>query len=221
MRGKTDIPGKTTINIKNPVFSPILVFLCLGLIAAAGAAPRRVSPTDLNKDMRKLWEDHITWTRIYIVDTLSELPARKATANRLLANQTEIGDALKPFYGNAAGNKLTALLKSHILIAAEVVDAAKAGDHLKQNAATERWYENSDAIADFLGGVNSENWPPAGMRIMLREHLDATIMEVAAGLKKDWVGEIKAYDKLHGQILEMADMISGGILKQFPNKFKK
>jgi hypothetical protein len=76
--------------------------------------------------MRKLWEDHVTWTRLYIVSAVAGLPDAGATAERLLQNQTDIGNAIKPFYGEAAGERLTALLRPHILIAAELVTAAKA-----------------------------------------------------------------------------------------------
>jgi hypothetical protein len=180
-----------------------------------------VIPNDFNKDMRKLWEDHITWTRLYIVDALNNLPAKETTAGRLLKNQADIGNAFKPFYGDAAGRKLTSLLRDHILIAAGVIDAAKAGDDAKREEATKRWYANSDDIAVFLGGINPNNWPSADMRAMLREHLDTTAQEVSAGLKKDWGSDIKAYDKLHWQILKMADVLSSGVVRQFPDKFEK
>jgi hypothetical protein len=209
------------MNVKKPVIAAIFGFLCLCLIAAAMASSARENAADFNQDMRKLWEDHITWTRLYIVNTLAGLPAQAATAKRLLANQTDIGDAFKPFYGEVAGDRLTELLKEHVLIAAEVIDAAKAGKHSKQEDAAERWYANSDDIAVFLSGVNPKNWPFNEMKPMLREHLDTTTKEVAAGLKKDWTADIAAYDELHKQILEMADMLSSGIIKQFPDKFKK
>ena len=58
--------------------------------------------------MRKLWEDHVTWTRLAIISLESGSPDTNATVARLLRNQTDIGNAIKPFYGNAAGNTLTA-----------------------------------------------------------------------------------------------------------------
>ena len=82
---------------------------------------------EFNDAMRKLWEDHVTWTRLYIVSAIAGLPDVQATAERLLQNQTDIGNAIKPFYGNAAGDRLTALLKPHILIAAELVAGASSG----------------------------------------------------------------------------------------------
>ena len=193
--------------------------LCISM--TVGAASPKAHPTGFNQDMRKLWEDHITWTRLYIVNALNDLPSKESTADRLLRNQAEIGDAFKPFYGNEAGQKLTSLLRDHVLIAAEVIDAAKAEDPAKQKNASDRWYKNSDDIAVFLGGLNPRNWPPADMRAMLREHLDTTSEEVSDGLNKDWVSDIQAYDRLHGQILKMADVLSAGVIKQFPEKFEK
>src|SRR5207245_11385906 len=65
--------------------------------------------------MRKLWEDHITWTRLAIISLEAGTPDTDATVARLLRNQTDIGNAIKPYYGNAAGNELTRQLRTHIL----------------------------------------------------------------------------------------------------------
>ncbi|WP_292533995.1 hypothetical protein [Methylocystis sp.] len=76
--------------------------------------------TAVKMAMRKLWEDHITYTRGYIVSALADLPDTNAVATRLLKNQDDIGDAIKPYYGENAGKKLSTLLRDHILIATEV-----------------------------------------------------------------------------------------------------
>lgn len=192
----------------------------LTLAPAAVADSPPISRKAFDADMRKLWEDHATWTRLYIVSALAGLPDKDVTAQRLLQNQTDLGNAIKPFYGDEAGTKLTALLRDHILIAAELIDAAKAGDKTKQDDATKRWFTNADEIAGFLSGANPKNWPPADAKKMMHDHLDLTTAEVVAHLKKDWAGSVAAYDKVHHQILHMADMLSSGIEAQFPNKFK-
>ena len=176
--------------------------------------------SDFRNAMRKLWEDHITWTRVYIITAVDGLPSKDATAQRLLQNQVDIGNAIKPYYGDAAGTKLTTLLKDHILIAAELIDAAKAGDSAKKDDAAKRWNANADDIASFLSGANPKNWPEAEMKSMMHDHLNATTAEVVAHLQKDWTADIAAYDKVHDQILKMADMLSDGITKQFEDKFK-
>ena len=170
--------------------------------------------------MRKLWEDHITWTRLVIVSIANDLPDSGPTVQRLLQNQVDIGNAIKPFYGEQAGNQLTALLTDHILIAAEILQAAKTGDTAALTDARERWYANADDIAEFLNAANPENWPLEEMRAMMREHLDLTLQEAVTYLNGDYAGSIAAYDQIHNQALEMADMLSQGIIRQFPKKFK-
>jgi hypothetical protein len=175
---------------------------------------------DLRIAMHKLWEDHVIWTRTYIISATSDLPDKSAAAKRLLQNQVDIGNAIKPFYGDEAGDKLAALLKDHIMIAVDLIDAAKAGDDARQKDADKRWRANGDEIATFLSNANPTNWPAGEMKKMMSDHLDTTTAEVVARLKKDWPGDVEAYDKVHETILKMADMLSSGIARQFPDKFK-
>lgn len=173
----------------------------------------------LRSTMRKLWEDHITWTRLYIVSAAADLPDKDLTAQRLLQNQVDIGDAIKSFYGSAAGDQLTALLRDHILGAADLLAAAKAGDQAKIDAASAAWYANADDIATFLGNANPTSWPLDAMKAGMKMHLDLTLAEATARLKGDFVADIKDYDKVHEHILSLADTLSTGILAQFPDKF--
>jgi hypothetical protein len=188
--------------------------------AAPTAASIPLDRDDYRDAMRKLWEDHVTWTRLYIVSAVGALPDVQPTAERLLRNQKDIGDAIKPFYGNAAGDGLTALLRPHILIAAELVEAAKGGDAVRIKDVSERWYANSDEIADFLSAANPNNWPRPALRAEMRHHLDLTLQEALARLRGDWAADIAAYDTVHEHILRMADLLSSGIIRQFPRKFR-
>jgi hypothetical protein len=188
--------------------------------SASTALPAGVANRlSLHSAMDKLWEDHITWTRLYIVDALGDSPELPQTTQRLLENQVDIGNAIKPFYGDAAGEQLTTLLNSHILIAADVVAAAKQGDSAALNASMARWQDNANQIADFLAAANPDSWPQDEMRAMMRQHLDLTTAEVVARLNKDWPADIQAYDKVHEHILMLSDGLSQGIVSQFPDQF--
>ena len=169
--------------------------------------------------MRQLWEDHITWTRIYIISAAAGLPDADQAAQRLLRNQSDIGDAIKPFYGDAGGASLTALLRGHILTAAKLIGAAKSGDTAAVTAASAQWYANADSIATFLSAANPRHWPAGTMRSAMRMHLDLTLKEAVARLHGDWAADIAAYDEVHRHILRMADVLSDGIVKQFPTRF--
>jgi hypothetical protein len=174
----------------------------------------------LHDEMRRLWEDHITWTRLFIVSAAAGLPDAPATTQRLLRNQKDIGDAIKPFYGRTAGARLTSLLREHILVAADLVLAAKAGDQAAVERHSGAWYRNAREIADFLNAANPRNWPRREMRSMMRSHLDLTLAEAVAHLSGDHRADIRAYDRIHRQILAMADMLSDGIAAQFPGRFR-
>jgi hypothetical protein len=180
---------------------------------------KKIDPLVFQQAVRKLWEDHVTWTRVYIIAALADLPEADAAAQRLLQNQTDIGNAVKPFYGDEAGEQLTALLEDHILIAVDLLAAAKAGDAAKFEDANERWYQNADDIAVFLNSANPKQWRLREMKTMMKDHLDLTLEEATARLNEDWAGDVAAYDKVHDEILHMADMISDGIIRQFPKSF--
>jgi len=169
--------------------------------------------------MRKLWEDHVTWTRLAIVTFADGSAGFDATATRLLQNQTDIGDAIKPFYGSAAGNRLTALLNDHITIAVELLEDAKAGDQAAFDAANTRWYANANDIADFLSAANPRFWPRATMRAAMKTHLDQTLAEAVAELGADYPASVADYEAIHLHILDMADLLSSGIMRQFPRRF--
>jgi len=205
-----------------------LVAVLAGALATApshadahGATATR---TAFHDAMRVLWEDHIVWTRQFIVSAATEaenLPDTGPTVDRLLANQTDIGNAIKPFYGEAAGDALTELLREHILTAADIIAAAKAGDGEAVEAASAAWYANADEIATFLSEANPRNWPLDEMKAHMKSHLDLTLEEAVARLEGRYADDIAAYDKVHADILEMADMLSAGIIAQFPSRFAR
>ena len=188
--------------------------------AAAHAAPVSSSQAALRSDMRVLWEDHVMWTRLAIISLTTGSPDTTATVGRLLRNQADIGNAVKPFYGKAAGNKLTAELRKHILIAADVIAAAKAGDKAKLADAQARWRSNANDIAALLASVNPRYWTAARMKAEMSKHLALTTQEAVARLQGRWAADVAAYDHVHHHILHMSDLLADGLVKQFPNRFE-
>jgi hypothetical protein len=186
---------------------------------AATTMPNAAKTVTFTRAMDKLWEDHITWTRMVIVDFAAGLPDLKVAEARLLRNQTDIGNAIKPYYGAAAGNQLTKLLRTHILEAVPVLVNAKAGDKAKLTKALGAWYTNAHEIAVFLSKANPEDWPLDMTSKMMKRHLDLTTAEAVARLQGHWAADVKAYDQVHAEILDMSQMLSKGIIDQFPNRF--
>ena len=175
--------------------------------------------TKLKMEERKLWSEHVFWTRNLIISDIEDLPDKEAVLQRLLKNQDDIGNSIKPYYGEKAGNQLAKLLREHILIAVKVVDAAKKGDTKALEANNQKWYQNANDIATFLSNANP-NWSKTELKQMLDTHLQFVTKEVVARLKKDWKANIAAIDEGEKHMLKFADILANGIIEQFPNKFK-
>jgi hypothetical protein len=211
----------------------LIALLCS--TASVSAAPRQTPPPPttarmsmahndaaaaLKQDMRKLWTDHVVWTRDYIVAAVGDQPDAQAAAGRLMKNQEDIGNAIAKFYGAPAGQQLTTLLKQHISIAVDLIKAAKAGDKPGQQQADGKWQQNAVDISDFLSKANP-NWPKPTLTDMMKKHLSTTTDQVVARLSKNWDADVRAYDAVYDHILHMSDALSDGIIKQFPEKFGK
>ncbi len=200
----------------------LLSALTLALAAPAFAqgekGSARLTEPQLREGMRKLWEDHVTYTAFFYTAAIHGGDDAAKIAARLLRNQDDIGNAVKPFYGEGGGNKLSALLRDHILVAADLVAAAKAGDAPGLQQATRRWTANADEIAAFLSSANP-HWPRKALEDALHAHLAMTTDAVVAKLNKDTAGAIAAFDKGREHMLAVADILSAGIVKQFPARF--
>ena len=181
--------------------------------------PAPVDPVATNEAMRQLWEQHVAWTRFYVVSALAGLPDTQPTFERMLRNQDDIGRAVKPYYGEEAGTQLIVLLRTHITQAADLLKAAKAGDQAALAKARQAWYANADDIAAFLSRVNPKNWPVDRIKTMLHTELDQTIAETTNRLNGNYQAEFAAYDAAEDQILKLADTFSSGIVAQFPDRF--
>ena len=195
--------------------------LAVGGHSEQAASGRAITGRELrlHDHMRKLWEQHVAWTRMAIVTFADGSAGFDATAQRLLRNQEDIGDAFATFYGTKKGHHLASLLHDHITIAVELLQDAKAGDQAAFDAANTRWYANANDIADFLSAANPRFWPRATMRAAMKTHLDQTLAEAVAELGADYPASVANYEAIHLHILDMADLLSSGIMRQFPRRF--
>jgi hypothetical protein len=174
--------------------------------------------TELRIALHNLWVEHVLWTRQYVVAAAGDHPDASFAADRLMKNQEDIGNAIKQFYGEQAGNQLTSQLKDHILIAVDLLEAAKAGNSTAVEEIERKWYSNANEIATFLSGANP-NWTKEDMLNMLNEHLSLTKTEAVARLTGDYATDVTTFDALYQHAVSMADEFTVGIVNQFPERF--
>lgn len=172
----------------------------------------------LYEGMDKLWLEHVWWTREYLKANVDNSKDMALVAARLLQNQQDIGNAIKTYYGDAAGEQLVTLLKVHIQGAVDLVNAAKAGNKTKIATANTAWYMNADQIASFLAGANP-NWDLKTLTTMMHTHLDLTKQEAIDLINKNDQMAIADFQKVEDEIIMMADSFSQGIIMQYPALF--
>ena len=173
-----------------------------------------ISKTELEiiNRFRLLWGQHSEWTRMAINAIVFALPNEEVTVARLLRNPNDFAKTLRIFYGERVAARFSELLTEHLVIAAELVKAAMAGNSVE--ALERRWYQNAEEIAMFLGKINP-CWSVQEWRKMLFEHLRLVKDEAVTLINGEYQLNVDVYDILELQALEMADMMSEGIIKQF------
>lgn len=175
---------------------------------------------ELNQAMRKLWSEHMQWTYDTVNAYFHNPDELQPTLDRLLQNQKDIGAAIVPYYGQAAGDKLASLLTAHITGAVPVLQAAKEGNDTALTKALSDWQANAKDIADFLSSANPNSWPQSATEPMMKMHIDQTVAYSVDLLKGDTAKAIKDYQAAYDHMMEMADTLTNGIAKQFPDKVK-
>ncbi|MEF2966708.1 glycosyltransferase [Paenibacillus sp. M1] len=180
-----------------------------------------ISPAalQLSNEMRKLWIEHVLWTHGYIVSAVDGLQDQGQVLARLLRNQQDIGNAVKPYYGEAAGNHLAKLLTEHIIIAGKIVDAAKAGNQKEVDKLNKIWFRNADEIVKYFNKLNPY-WTVKELQPLYYRHLQLVTDDAVTRIKKDWEGNIRAFDQGRDHITLLADALTRGLIAQFPDKFK-
>lgn len=172
----------------------------------------------LREEMRKLWTDQILWTRSYVVSATAGLEDQTQVMAKLLKNQEDIGNVFKPYYGDTVGNQLTQMLMQHIFITEKIVAAAKNQQQVELKRLYTDWYQNADDIANLLSSINM-NWTLNELRDLLHTQLKQMTDVVEARLNKNGNADIVAFDQGEDNGLIIADTLSEGIIKQFPDQF--
>lgn len=168
----------------------------------------------LMENMNLAWLEHVFWIRLFLISVADSLGDLEATKARLLENPIDIANVFRRYYGNNFANNIQKLLTEHLVIGGDLIVALKnKNDRLAQELNT-KWYKNADDMAVAFSSINPF-YPKEEVRNMLYEHLRLTTNEVSARLKKDYSADIKAYDLVQKEVLQMAMFFVDGVVRQF------
>jgi hypothetical protein len=210
---------KSTIKLITLIVLITIVFTPNSAVAQSQKLYPVVSAITFKTNMRKLWEEHIFWTRNVIFCLVDDLPGNVQAVKRQLQNQIDLGNAMKPYYGDAAGDRLTELLYTHINTTTDIIKAAKTRDTSAINDSNKKWFANADEMVQHLHKLNRD-WAIGDLKKMLNDQMKLTADEASERLKKNYDADVIAFDKVHEGVLKMSDTLSEGIIIQFPQKFK-
>ena len=168
---------------------------------------------------RLLWMEHVNWTRMTIISIVFQLPDLPFVQQRLLQNATDLGNCLRPFYGDQIADYYAKLIQEHLVIAAELVTAAVKGDTNTVNTKEKEWYKNADDIVSFLSKINPYLSKEA-LQEMFYKHLELTKNEAVTMIQKNYKADVEVFDEIEAQALAMSDMIASAIIMQFFDRFK-
>ncbi|MDD4211056.1 MAG: hypothetical protein PHC46_01505 [Clostridia bacterium] len=173
---------------------------------------------ELNKKMRFRWQEHIFWTRETIIAILEDLKDKALIVFRLLENPIGIAELFSPYYSKEIVQEIEKLIKEHLTIASNLLNALKEDDSVLFDSYHADLYKNADDIVNTLASINP-NYNVEELSEMFYQHLDLLIRSMVERKNNNYAQQIKNFDASHEQIVLMADMLADGIVKQFPDMF--
>lgn len=174
---------------------------------------------ELYSQSKKLWSEHACYTRNAIISLLSGSKDIDAVSARLMKNQEDIASLLYPYYDATEVEEYTGVLKEHINLAVNLINAVKAGEDL--DAPSKAWYDNGDSMLTWLENKNPHYWSRVVTKPLWNDHLRYTVDEVNARLKEDWEGDVNAFDANRYCVQKWAELYATGIVYNNMDLFAK
>lgn len=202
----------------------LLVFTVIGIGGCSHewssmSDPHPVTGADMQAVLRDEWSRHLFWIRnVVLDDAKNDLRSRDFAEKAVAANARDIARTFTPFYGEAASDRLHALLTKHYEAVKTYSLASVAGNTRQQDAAKVQLTSNIDEIATFLSGVNP-HLPKDTVRALFATHVDQHVAQIAKFQARDYAGEEETWPTMEHHIYVIADTLAAALVKQFPNKF--
>jgi hypothetical protein len=169
--------------------------------------------------LRDLWTGHIFWVRNVVVTTkYGDAAAAKVAEGQVVDNARSIANAVIPYYGQEAADKLFGLLAGHYGAVKEYMNAAFEDKKEEQKTTVGKLEKNVDDMATFLSGANP-NWPKSALISALATHVVHHVTQIDSINAKLYASEAQIWAVMKDHTNGLADVLAEGIVKQFPMRF--
>lgn len=186
---------------------------------ASGDNSTTMKASDLRATLNNLEAEHVDLASAATRAGFDGDPSFEATAGALSENTDELSAAIASVYGDEAGAQFKEIWASHIGFFVDYTVAAKSGDAAGMDQAVQNLNGYVEAISTFLSDANP-NLPKEAVAQLVTEHVTLLKEAVDKHGAGDFAGSYDAQDRARTQITtEIADTLSGAIVKQYPEKF--
>lgn len=210
---QTTVPD---IIMRNPGVNPYNLQVGTRLRICSGRIedPLQKDELDLNNDMREAWAQHGFWGTLYLLSMYYALPNMEAILERLKESPDEIAEVFAKFYSQAMVNQLKTLLQEHVQLTGELMKALRDGESERAEQLEQEWHQNADRIARMLSSANADyNYEQLAQ--MLNMHLDLMKRQMTTDLNNQYEEFVTATDENNAHLMELADELTEGLIKQF------
>lgn len=181
-------------------------------------AEQKIDKQELKNEMLRLWIDNAIWTRQSILCLTDKLPGTQESLYRLLINQENMGRIFTKYYGKTAGDEFCELISSNTSLTIRIIREKSIRSTNELDQIEKRMVYNVKKTAAYLANINP-NWEKAELEKLFLLQLELFEKQVEARISGNYVKDIEIMDKIISESYYLADVLSEGIIKQFPGRF--
>jgi len=205
----------------------VLVLGALAPVAVSSPPPEAAADNDIYNDspavdarleMRHLWAQQVSIMHAYIVSATSDLPDTEWLMKSATRNADDIAAAVTAYYSSAYGAKLSALLREHVILFSDAVRMAREREKDEMGPVQDKLDRNGHEIVSFLADANP-NWSAGELDDVIEAHINYENDQLMARIDHDWDSDNKAWIEAGKNAMKLADMLSQGLERQFPDRF--
>ena len=174
----------------------------------------RPEQRELNNDMRQAWSQHNFWGNMFLVSLFHTLENLDAVKMRLEQSPEDIAAVFQSFYASPTVTQIRNLLAEHVRLAGEMANAMKNGNMERSTQLETQLNQNADQMARLLANANS-NYDYEELRRMMRNHLNLMQDTMTSELSGDHNEAVRLMGENEDQLMDMADVLTEGLVQQF------